>query len=89
MPWLQQLLWLYGAKQVFNSHDDQRRTCPITMSNKHAVTLILSLSNDGALQQALTDNLGRILVGETPNFLNAERDKTKTPAATDSYITQT
>lgn len=89
MPWLQQLLWLYGAKQVFNSHDDQRRTSPITMSNKHAVTLILSLSNDGALQQALTDNLGRILVGETPNFLNAERDKTKTPATTDSFITQT
>lgn len=39
-------------------------------------TLILSLSSDGALQQVLTDNLGHILVGETPNFLNADIDST-------------
>jgi class 3 adenylate cyclase len=57
------------------------------MSNKPAVTLILSLSNDGSLQQALTDNLGRLLVGETPDFLKAERFKTQTSTTTDSLIT--
>lgn len=71
-PLLQNLLWP-NAPRILQRPDTLAELSMDQQNSSHRITLALSLSEDGALQQVLTDGNGQMLVGEKPFFLSWAR----------------
>lgn len=82
-PLLPRLLWPFTPQRLMLPGNGVEPPM-VTQNSTQRMTLALSLSDDEALQQVLTDGAGKMLVGETSSFLSWAAAASGVPEVTPS-----